>query len=174
VSASGGSEPWVGKQQFEMQLKGSDPFCIEAVVTLPAAVVVAVRPLGRGDVVRASDIALQRSKAGPKNAATADTVFGSIESVVGLEIVRPVAAGAVMTAAVARKPVLVQRGEVVTVHAYSSGVHLKTTARSRQSGSEGDLIEVESLTDRARYFARVSGAQQVEVFAAAGRVESGG
>ena len=173
VTADGGNEPWVGNQRFELAIKGSDPFIVEATVALPASVVVAVRPLSRGDLVRASDVALQRGTAEAKNAASADGTFGSIENVVGLEVIRPVAAGAVLTAAAARKQLLVQRGEVVTVHAYSSGIHLKTTARSRQAGSEGDLVEVESLTDRARYFARVSGVQQVEVFAAAGRTGSG-
>jgi flagella basal body P-ring formation protein FlgA len=174
VSAAGGDEPWIGKQQFELSIKGSVPVSVEANVTLPANVVVAVRPLVRGDIVRASDVALQRGKAGvAKSAASPDATFGSIENVVGLEVIRPVAAGAVLTSAAARKPLLVQRGEVVTVCAYSSGIRVKTTARSRQAGSEGDLIEVESLSDRARYFARVSGVQQVEVFASAERVKGG-
>lgn len=167
ISASGGQEPWVGQQQFEFSLgqSTSDKITVEAQVALPPAQVVAIRPLARGDLVRASDVTLLRGKSAAKQPANADSNFGSIEAVVGLEVVRPIAAGGILTAAAIRKPLLVQRGEVVTVHAYSSGVHLKTTARSRQAGSEGDLVEVESLTDRARYFARVSGVQQVEVFA---------
>jgi flagella basal body P-ring formation protein FlgA len=172
ITVAGGQEPWTGTQQFELAAKGLEPLTVEAQVSLPPAVVVAVRPLARGDIVRASDVTLERGKAGAKKVGVADSGFDSVESVVGYEVTRPIAAGAVLTPASARKPLLVQRGEVVTVHAYSSGVHLKTTARSRQAGSDGDLVEVESLTDRARYFARVSGVQQVEVFAAAGRARS--
>jgi flagella basal body P-ring formation protein FlgA len=172
VIATGGSEPWTGKQEFELEIKGSETVAVHAQVALPAAVVVAVRPLARGDMVRATDVMMQRGKSGAKKADADDSAFSSIESVVGYEVTRPIAAGAVLTPASARKPLLVQRGEVVTVHAYSSGIHLKTTARSRQAGSEGDLVEVESLTDRSRYFARVSGVQQVEVYAVAGRAKS--
>jgi flagella basal body P-ring formation protein FlgA len=168
LTTSGGQDPWVGPQQFELTLGQSngEKITIEAQVALPPAQVVAVRPLNRGDLVRASDVTLQRGKTAARQPANADANYSSIEAVVGLEVIRPVAAGGVLTPTTIRKPLLVQRGEVVTVHAYSGGIHVKTTARSRQAGSEGDLVEVESLTDRARYFARVSGAQQVEVFAA--------
>jgi flagella basal body P-ring formation protein FlgA len=168
ISARGGQNPWTGRQRFELSVgtSATERVTVEAQVALPPAQVVAIRPLVRGDLVRASDVTLQRGKTAAKQPAHADTNFSSIETVVGLEVIRPIAAGGVLTATAIRKPLLVQRGEVVTVHAYSSGIHLKTTARSRQAGSEGDLVEVESLTDRARYFARVSGAQQVEVFAA--------
>ena len=54
---------------------------------------------------------------------------------------------------------------MVTVFARASGIQVRTTARAREEGSRGDLIMVESLTDRSRYFARVTGIQEVDVYA---------
>jgi flagella basal body P-ring formation protein FlgA len=58
---------------------------------------------------------------------------------------------------------LVQQNDVVTVYARAAGVQVRTQARARDAGSLGDLIAVESISDRKTYFARVSGIQEVEV-----------
>ena len=42
-------------------------------------------------------------------------------------------------------------------------MQVRTTARAREDGSQGDLITVESLTERKPFFARVCGPQEVEV-----------
>ena len=64
-----------------------------------------------------------------------------------------------------RQPLLVRKGEVVTVYVRASGVQVRTTARSRDNGSHGELINVESLENRKTYFARVTGIQEAEVYA---------
>ena len=64
-----------------------------------------------------------------------------------------------------RTPALVRRGDVVTVYARSAGIRVRTAARARDDGSQGDLVSVESLLDRSTFFARVSGIREVEVYA---------
>ncbi len=66
-----------------------------------------------------------------------------------------------------RPPLWVHRGDVVTVYANTAGIRIRTTARARDDGSQGELVAVESLLDRSTYYARVSGIREVEVFARA-------
>ncbi len=54
---------------------------------------------------------------------------------------------------------------VETVYAYSDGVRVRTTARARQQGSLGELVEVESLGSFRRYKARVTSSLTVKVVA---------
>ena len=122
-------------------------------------VLVAVRPLRKGEMVRPDDIDL-RQATGPVQAA-----FFKIEEVLGKETTRALATGQVLEADHVRAPVLVQRGEVVRVIAKAAGVRVKTNGKALQAGSRGELIEVQPLEGKQRYMARVVDYQQVEVYA---------
>jgi len=161
VTASGGSPPWVGAQQFTLIFQisnGPAEFHVSADVTLPPAVVVAVRPLARGAIVQPSDVELR-----PGTSNIIPGAIGSLAEAVGLETARVLFAGQVLDSQAVRRPVLVHRGEVVTVYARAAGVQVRTTGRARDDGSFGTPVEVESLLDRSIIFARVSGPQEVEV-----------
>jgi flagella basal body P-ring formation protein FlgA len=167
LAVEGGAEPWHGPQRFVVAVGATEAqFVVEAQVQLPAAVVVAARPLAKGDIVRASDVALDEAKRG----AAQKGAFHSIDEIVGQEAMRPIAAGQVLDADYVQPPLLVKRGDVVTVYAYSSGIRIKTTGRARQPGAKGELVEIESLVDRKRFFARVADVQVVEVFASSAQV----
>lgn len=170
ISARGGMPPWEGPQRFEVTVKvpeGPVRFAIDARVTLPPAVVVAARSLLRGTVIRADDVQLQRG--GPDD--TPGDSFQSIAEVVNQETTRAIPAGKILERNLLRAPLVIQRGEVVTVYARSSGIRVRTTARARENGSLGDLILVESLLDRKAYYVRVSGIQEAEVYARAIRAD---
>ena len=158
----GGAEPWTGRQEFVATI-GALEIPIRARVTLPPMVVVAVRAIGRGDLIRASDVELKPLQ--PKNSALA--VLHSLKDAVGKEAIRSIAEGQVVPSRNVRAPILVSRGDIVNVVAYSDGIRVKTMARSRQKGSLGELVEIESIVDRKQrhYMARVSGVGQVEVYA---------
>ncbi len=162
LQVSGGTRPWVGRQRFIVRIGAVDlPITVQ--VTLPPMTVVAVRAIGRGEVIRASDVALKSLK--PRHSALA--VLHDLKDVIGKEAIRPIAAGQVVPDRNIRSPLLVRRGDIVTVYVYSGGVRVRTTARARQQGSLGETVEVESLVKREkrRYLARVASTQTVEVFA---------
>ena len=98
--------------------------------------------------------------------------FHTLADVVGKETTRAIAAGKPLTRDAVRPPVLVRRGEVVTVYARAAGIRIRTMARARDDGGEGELVAVEPLTDRNTFFARVSGIREVEVFARSPRAET--
>jgi len=168
ISVRGGAPPWTGNQRFEVTIGNGDgpaTFYIDAQVTAPRKMVVAVRSLSRGVTVCATDVEL--CSITPSQAA-ADG-FRAIEQVVGRETTRAIPKGKPLSAEMLRAPLLVRRGDVVTVIARSAGIRIRTTARARDDGSLDDLVAVESLAGRQRYFARVTGVREVDVFGRSAR-----
>ncbi len=45
-------------------------------------------------------------------------------------------------------PIVVKRGEVISVVSQSGGIRVRTTARARQDGARGELVQVESSNQR--------------------------
>jgi flagella basal body P-ring formation protein FlgA len=91
-----------------------------------------------------------------------------------LEVTRGVPAGYALDARFTQRPILIRRGEPVTVYALAAGVRVRTTARSLGQGSRGDLILLESLENRERFSARITGFQRAEVYAVSVPVRDGG
>jgi len=164
LSVDGGTPPWLGIQRFEVAVLSPDGpvrFDVDAEVTLASQRVVAARSLARDAIIRATDVRLEPGgaiEAGPD-------CFHSIDDVVGKQTKHAIPKDKVLDGGSIRQPLLVRRGEVITVYARSAGIRVRSTAKAREDGSLGDLIQVESLVDRAAYFARVSGIQEVEVYA---------
>ena len=65
-----------------------------------------------------------------------------------------------------QSPIVVKRGDLVTVTAQTSGIRVRTSAKALQDGSTGELIQVESMESKQRYDARVTGLREAAVFAA--------
>lgn len=158
-SVDGGTAPWVGRQRFRLVLDSTE-LSVFADVSLPPSIVVAVRAIPRGALIRPGDVQLQAG--GPQfNGGEALT---SLEEAIGRETTQGIPAGKILDHDCVRAPLLVQRGEVVTVYVRSPGIKIRTTGRVRGDGSLGELVAVESLLNRKRYFARVCGVQEVEVY----------
>lgn len=164
ISVDGGTPPWLGPQHFEVAVLSPDGpvrFDVDADVTLASQQVVAARSLARGAILRATDVRLESG--GAFEAGTER--FRSIDEVVGRQTTHAIPKDKALDRDSIQEPLLVRRGEVITVYARSAGIRVRSTAKAREDGSLGDLIQVESLLDRAAYFARVSGIQEVEVYA---------
>ena len=127
------------------------------------AVVVAARPLPRGVLIDASDVRLEPA---PTN-RTYEHAFRRIDEVVGRETTRSLVSGQVLHDELVQHPILVHRRDVVTVYARNGGIRIRTTGRAKDDGSLGELVSIESPADRQTFFARVSGYQEVEVYARA-------
>ncbi len=162
VTGVGRRPPRTGKQRFEATVHTADGparFPIDAEVSPPPEFVVAVHSLSRGVVIRETDVELcsVASKKAPPDA------FHTINEVIGTETTQAVPNGKVLRSEMVRRPLMVRRGEVVTVTARRAGIRIRTTARARDDGSRGETVVVESLLDRTRYFTRVVAVRKVEV-----------
>ncbi len=164
VEVRGGSPPWTGVHWFELILntsQGRRSVLVQAEVSLATAVVVAARPIPKGTLLQPQDLALLPLQPDEKT----EGYFQEIQQLVGKEALRGLLAGRPIPQDAVQAPLLVRRGQVVTVYARAPGIRVRTQARAKEDGSLGDLVAVESLADRKTYFARVCGLQEVEVFA---------
>jgi len=164
ISVRGGAAPWTGPQRFEVVVdSGGAPATlqIDAEVSLPPNVVIATRAISRGKVISPADVRLEPVSATDRSSER----FYRLDEVIGLEVSSAIAAGRPLTRKAVRQPLLVRRGDVVTVYARAAGISVRVMARARDDGSLDDAVAVESLLDRKVYYARVNGLRQVEVFA---------
>lgn len=162
LAIRGGSEPWLGTQQYDVVLAGgAKPLPITAEVKLPPMAVVAKRAIDRGEIFAPEDLALARLKPG----ADASGLFENADSVVGREATRAIGPGQTIDEGSLRQPLLVRKGDAVTVYTRAPGLQVRTTARAREDGSLGELVSIESMLNRQTFLARVSGSQEVEIYA---------
>jgi flagellar basal body P-ring formation protein FlgA len=166
-TVSGGASPWTGKQRLMVSFAGAhgtDSFTVPADISLPTPVVVAIRPLDRGSVITAADVELQQRD---MSGAAAGRVLpvSSVEKIVGMEATRTIQPGNVVMADAVQPPVLVKRGDSVTVFARGGGIQVRTIARARENGSLGQPVQVESLDSHKPYDAVVTGMREAVVFA---------
>lgn len=162
MSAQGGVAPFIGNQPFMLvDDAGKKLFDVSADVALPPGVVVVQKNLPTGTIIHISDVALK-----PITAVNPGVQpFHSLEEVVGQQTTWAIPAGTILSRTGVQRPQVVRRGDAVTLYARTSGVRVRTTVRAREAGGLGDLITVESLTDRAPFFARITGVQEAEVYA---------
>jgi flagella basal body P-ring formation protein FlgA len=167
---SGGSDPWTGKQKFTLSVvtpKGPAQIVVNADVAEAATpMVVAKRPVVRGNVITAADVEVRTLEPSAKNAGRR-AGFDSIEKLIGMEAKQPLQQDEVVYADEVQSPVLVKRGELITVSSRSGSICVRTSAKAVQDGSKGDLIQVESVDSKQRYDARVVGIREASVFAPA-------
>ena len=162
LAVRGGQSPWTGPQKFEIEIRsdiGPSLFAITAKVSAPTTVVVTVRDVSKGTIISADDVQMQQLPPG----SDVDSAFQSLDDVVGREAQLPIAPGQVLDPQYVRTPIMVKRGNVVTVFATAPGIKIRTTGRVHDDGGRGEQVTVESLIDRKTFLAKVTGIDQVEV-----------
>jgi flagella basal body P-ring formation protein FlgA len=167
ITVRGGMPPWNRPQRFELSFAGPEGethLPLEARLTASTAVVMPVRALPRGAVIRPEDVQLSQI-----NFATAAsrTMPCSLEEVVGRATTRAVPEGKPLETDALRSQPLVRRGDVVTVFAQAPGLKVKTMARARDDAGLGEQVVLDSLQERRPLLARVVGFQEAEALAAA-------
>ncbi len=163
VIVAGGAAPWTGEQDFSLTVRteqGHAKLPITAEVSLPDRIVITRRTLRRGEILQVVDLELALPPLGSDPAVA----ITSLEDAIGRETTHSIGTGQPLEAAWLRKPLLVKRGEVVTVFARNSNITVRTNARAVEDGGQGDVVTVERLDDRQRFAARVIGVQELEVF----------
>lgn len=124
---------------------------LRAKLAVYETVAVAARPLGRGERLSAADIELQRQNV----SSLSGGYHTHIKDVVGMEVRRSVRAGIVLDRSVVKPPILVSRGERVTITASSGVVQVSMDGKALDSGARGELIEVVNLSSRQKLEAEV-------------------
>jgi flagella basal body P-ring formation protein FlgA len=126
-----------------------------------AEIATLARPVARGDVVRASDVVMERR---PKNELSNDAVIA--EHAVGLAVKRAMRAGQPLRNADLMRPEVVQRNETVTIVYEVPGIVLTMRGKALESGAAGDLINVQNVQSNRTVQATVSGPGRVTITSA--------
>jgi flagella basal body P-ring formation protein FlgA len=132
----------------------------QAVETLDATIL--VRPLNRGEVIKASDVVTERR---PKGDQSGDYI--SAASAVGLAAKRSLRSGATLNASDLMKPEAVQRNEVVTIIYEIPGVVLTARGKALEAGAVGDIVGVVNIQSNRTVQATIVAPGRVTVTAIA-------
>ncbi len=109
-------------------------------------VAVAARPLGRGERLSTADVELHRQDISNLRGG----YHTRIKDVAGMEVRRSVRAGIVLDRSVVKPPILVNRGERVSITASSGVVQVSMDGKALDSGARGELIEVVNLSSKQK------------------------
>ncbi len=164
VGVDGGLPPWDGEQSFEFLIKGPTGEMvvpIKAFIDLPELVVAANKQLSKGRIVREDDLILIPMPRGFKESA--DRCFTDFEELVGKELKRSMSTQQVVLRQDAGSPTLIHSGDAIKLEVVVGPLVVETNGKAIESGGMDDLIHVESLDNRKRLLARVTGTRVVEV-----------
>ena len=120
---------------------------------------VLTRQVARGDVLRASDVVIERR---PKRDLATDGV-AELGAAIGMAVRQPVRAGQALRRADLMKPELVARNEQVTLIFQAPGISLTMRGTASEPGTEGDVISVMNTHSKRQVQGVVTGPGQVTV-----------
>ena len=126
--------------------------------TVEAAVL--TRNVDRNEILRASDIAMERL---PRAETGTDNAMR--DAAIGLQVRRSLRAGQPLKTADLAKPELVTRDQSVTLTYESAGIYLTIRGKALESGAEGDVVSVLNLQSKRTVTGTVTGRNQVSASA---------
>jgi flagella basal body P-ring formation protein FlgA len=117
---------------------------VPAEVRIPGGVIVAARPLARGETLGADDIITRQVDL----ARTAGGYLTEPQQVIGRVLKYPVGAGVVLSPTMLAAPTLIRRGQAVTLLAQDQGLEVRMAGEAMASGALGETIPVRNLSSR--------------------------
>ena len=127
--------------------------------------VAAIRPISRGEIVKASDLELILST----DEKMISRGYQNLDEVVGKEAKRLIPANWALDSSYVQKPLVVKRNEQVTIRAKAAGVTVTVSGVAKTDGAVDDVIVVIPDGTRDEILARVTGVRELEVFASGSR-----
>lgn len=132
---------------------------IQASVQVFEPVVVAARTLRRGEHLTAADISLEERDV----SLLRDTVYRDPARAEGMALRRTVTAGSPLTGQSVTEPVLIRRGDTITITAENEAVSIRHQAVALQDGVLGKRISVRNRRSERVIQATVTGSGQARV-----------
>ena len=120
---------------------------------------VLAHPMARGDVIGARDLVFSRVR---KDLLRKDALL-DVDQIIGMTPKGTLRTGQIVTLADLQRPVVVQRGALVTMVLRQGAMTLTVQARANEAGSAGDVIRVTNTNSNLVVPARVDGPNQVSV-----------
>ncbi len=157
-------DSYTGRFEGLLELHGSmtlrrNPLRLSGTVTETAETVIVARSIQRGEMLRESDILVERRP----RAEIASDVMLTPGAVIGQAARRALRAGQPLRAADLMKPDLVARNDTVTIVFEVPGITLTARGKALAAGAEGETIEVLNPHSRRVLHATVIGPGTVSV-----------
>jgi len=147
-------EGW-GKAQLGLIIRVDDRVVrntsIPVEVEAMADMVVALRPLERGEVLGEADVALQKRDMG----SAPGKVCLDTASVIGKKVRVGIRGNAPVRSDYLERVPLIKSGQLVTIIAENGDLRVTAAGKAKGSGAEGDLVIVQNLSSRKDVQARV-------------------
>lgn len=160
---TGGQAPWIGRQVFNIRdrnVPGGKSTTFKADITRVARAIVARRQLAPGDLITGDDIEL--GEVNPLALTTGAIV--NLDDAVGKEMKQSIAAGQVVASSALRRPLVVKRGELITVYSVAAGIQVKAAAKALADAALGDVILLQATETKKQFQGRVTAPQEAMVF----------
>ncbi|MEJ0077550.1 MAG: flagellar basal body P-ring formation chaperone FlgA [Alphaproteobacteria bacterium] len=135
-----------------------------AIETVEAAI--AMRPLARGDIVKQSDISLERR---PKSEFLSEPPASASE-IVGRAARSNVRAGQGLRNSELMKPEVVKKNEMVLLHYEVPGIVLTMRGQALEPGTEGDTVNVLNISSKRTIQGVVTGPGRVTILSSTTRL----
>jgi flagella basal body P-ring formation protein FlgA len=118
-----------------------------------ARVAVPARDIARGEIISASDLVYGTAQASQMRSGT----ITSIDALSGMQARRYLRAGELVMATDVRKPIVVKKGETVTMTFDAPGISLTATGRALEEGGVGESVTVINPVSFRQVMATVTG-----------------
>lgn len=138
---------------------GTRVMTLTGVATEMIDVAVLLQPIRRGDILKEDDTGIVRM---PRNKVPAGAL-DDVSELIGKEARTTVRANAPLSRRDFQRPIMIRRGEKVTVVFEMAGMKLTSRAQAMDEGAKGDVIDVMNLQSRRIVPATVLSRGQVRV-----------
>ncbi|MCX5614929.1 flagellar basal body P-ring formation chaperone FlgA [Bombella saccharophila] len=140
---------------------GADSFTLRGTIRPVQPVMVYDHALAAGHIIQQDDMRID-----PAFTGTIPPLARSLpepEKMVGMALVRTVAAGQPVEATDLRRAILVHRGDPVLLSYNSTGIRLTATGRALEDGGSGQFVHALNLGSRMILIGRVSASGEIRV-----------
>ena len=157
-------QPRTGRERFFLTDGLGKEVSVLASITEIQSVVVVKRPIERGQLIGIADVELQQ-----REGNLPVGILNDVQLAIGKEARRGFRVDELLQTNQIRAPWQVRRGETVSAIVRTGGIVVRTRAIAKQDGAHGDLISLETIGDKQRIDASVSGPGEVTVYATGGQ-----
>lgn len=124
---------------------------VQARIDATGPIVIAKRPIARGAIVEAGDLTVEERDLG----AVSANIVSTIEQAVGMQARVPLTAGTALTFRALETPLLVRRGDLVTVIVETLGMRLSVPGEVQEHGAAGESVRVVNRKSQQELSGRV-------------------
>ena len=123
-------------------------------------VVVLNKPLARGTIITEADLSIEQRNI----SAFSTDFFSDIDSLIGMELQRPIQIGQAISSLYVKKPIAVRRGNLVTLVAKNAIVEVRMEGKAMADGAVGHKVKVRNMRSKRIIEGIVKSSTIIEVY----------